>query len=1420
MVDAARNTAWDLGKQPNNYRSNYPTQEWARRCDRALYRYEATRAVIASRWGWLEAQIADVECKIHQHARAHVRLRHLNRYNTSALSDHSTASRTSTNPVLVNRPAYTCVTRANINGINSGLSINGATSTHAKSAAGGASDSNKTGLANCGNDADMPRKRSNLSNNGNVPRLNTSNTNDACPKRVNDSTGSQSNPNIDTGGSCNYTSDTTGPRLHTKDSTTQLGAQNEACSSRASSCAPISSPPESNSDDGCARTKGLRWHRKRRWIRVGNIFEHGRGRAKEECIQSDVVNHLVIQPTLSVSCRCVAPLQCVMCTTLKARCNVPRSGALYSNTCNNTRNSSSNNNSNNLSQVNGMQTPMKKALSSASLSPSPTQPLRSSLSPLQFTLPRCSGPYSSSLLPPSVNSFPHISRISSEAAGLHTGGSANRATDSSTHRGGNTSLRSMDTSSDDSANGTTLLCKNAWYPRVAASSRLSLSTRRPQLLHERLASKDLGDHPLLSCNAEIPVNIRTESVLKSRSWYDKVASLVGASIDEVTDATSLSGAQASSLPGYCGLSSSSSRRHKSNNHHSDNNRRHRRHGDDAVADDELYTPHKSSAKKKKKSKDKMKQRSKDRDEKRKEKKKRAFKRKEKLEQKGRLTLRLRKSSVTGELVATPSNLPGSAQLYHHADHHVSSESGRGRGRHSLSFIPDDASSIQSSSRASSPSLPPHSPVESRSVLQLRYHPFNNDARLLSRNNATRPHSPADINQGSAFSPSPVVPRTPVTHSFVPGGRSRNNTSKSHLTLDRCLSSSAESGAAAGIAARRATVHSSLSTALNASTNITGPLSAPVLYPASSAVTVATSSATSGPTVTPAAAAAVALRIKQGAASYDIDNIVIPYNMASVTRVEHIEYKEIVTPKWREIDEPQPLPLDQTSCPVLEEDVCDTTVVARHEKSEELERLRFAAHLTTGGTRHGGNTRVRQRSTLVSATTAAGCNAGTSSTGTNTPDNPSSPHVDVSDLATPPATPLVLSEDSNHSSMSALHPGVTTDGVSTAATGDRGLIPDVRSCDANQDMGSAAVPSSDTDKAQGSYRGNKFHNDGGSKTDNPAEEPPSIDVSITSGTETATSPTAASISSMYSASEGSHELTSGVNINTASAVPSSSAATITTSAAPTSYAPGVSQNIPVMVSGPRKLRNATQTTTRLRTNSNNSIVNFIDDESNAREVSPYPIRKFPLSDSQFASMVQENSEVIPYPAIAAAHHPLLRSLDYDDLGEPSSDEHEHEADHVDDAGDTHTGKKRKLFESSVPSSVTEIDPKRRQKKISPDIVVQDVSGLGIVPSLSNLPIQLGTKSSRIVDESQFRSDRNVFSAVKKPSALVTFKDHLKKTNEGECGSEGRSSPLSEVTDSAAEDEMTGDFSDSSKPPDWTISATADSAGHCVMQVLRH
>ncbi|KAF2366911.1 Anoctamin dimerization domain [Trinorchestia longiramus] len=59
MVDAARNTAWDLGKQPNNYRSNYPTQEWARRF--------VPIAAFYSRWNVVE-QRRQVVAQLYQHS--------------------------------------------------------------------------------------------------------------------------------------------------------------------------------------------------------------------------------------------------------------------------------------------------------------------------------------------------------------------------------------------------------------------------------------------------------------------------------------------------------------------------------------------------------------------------------------------------------------------------------------------------------------------------------------------------------------------------------------------------------------------------------------------------------------------------------------------------------------------------------------------------------------------------------------------------------------------------------------------------------------------------------------------------------------------------------------------------------------------------------------------------------------------------------------------------------------------------------------------------------------------------------------------------------------------------------------------------------------------------------------------------------
>ncbi|KAK7072624.1 PEHE, partial [Halocaridina rubra] len=141
-------------------------------------------------------------------------------------------------------------------------------------------------------------------------------------------------------------------------------------------------------------------------------------------------------------------------------------------------------------------------------------------------------------------------------------------------------------------------------------------------------------------------------------------------------------------------------------------------------------------------------------------------------------------------------------------------------------------------------------------------------------------------------------------------------------------------------------------------------------------------------------------------SYDIDNIVIPYSMAASTRVEKLEYKEIPTPKWRIV------PLipnnvhwasSNTSHEEEEEDVSEEAVLARHSRSEEMERKKFLQYL---------HMQVTSRSTRSRRT---------DSSGTNTPDHPLSPRPadpasdTISPMATPPATPLAPSEDSNQSS---------------------------------------------------------------------------------------------------------------------------------------------------------------------------------------------------------------------------------------------------------------------------------------------------------------------------------------------------------------------------------------------------------------------
>ncbi|OTF74518.1 PEHE domain containing protein [Euroglyphus maynei] len=93
-------------------------------------------------------------------------------------------------------------------------------------------------------------------------------------------------------------------------------------------------------------------------------------------------------------------------------------------------------------------------------------------------------------------------------------------------------------------------------------------------------------------------------------------------------------------------------------------------------------------------------------------------------------------------------------------------------------------------------------------------------------------------------------------------------------------------------------------------------------------------------------------------AFDINNIVIPYSIAATTRVERLQYKEIVTPKWRLIEkyatqlpesgnvpeqENKNVKNGQTNNPVGEEDISDAAFQIRHLKCEHTERQRILSY---------------------------------------------------------------------------------------------------------------------------------------------------------------------------------------------------------------------------------------------------------------------------------------------------------------------------------------------------------------------------------------------------------------------------------------------------------------------------------------------
>ncbi|KAM9336135.1 KAT8 regulatory NSL complex subunit 1-like isoform 2-T2 [Symphorus nematophorus] len=82
-----------------------------------------------------------------------------------------------------------------------------------------------------------------------------------------------------------------------------------------------------------------------------------------------------------------------------------------------------------------------------------------------------------------------------------------------------------------------------------------------------------------------------------------------------------------------------------------------------------------------------------------------------------------------------------------------------------------------------------------------------------------------------------------------------------------------------------------------------------------------------------------IKRRRGESSFDINNIVIPMSVAATTRVEKLQYKEILTPSWRSVDIfSQPITEEENEREV--EDLTDAAFTQLHQPYEDQERSRW------------------------------------------------------------------------------------------------------------------------------------------------------------------------------------------------------------------------------------------------------------------------------------------------------------------------------------------------------------------------------------------------------------------------------------------------------------------------------------------------
>ncbi|XP_073345344.1 KAT8 regulatory NSL complex subunit 1 isoform X1 [Pagrus major] len=82
-----------------------------------------------------------------------------------------------------------------------------------------------------------------------------------------------------------------------------------------------------------------------------------------------------------------------------------------------------------------------------------------------------------------------------------------------------------------------------------------------------------------------------------------------------------------------------------------------------------------------------------------------------------------------------------------------------------------------------------------------------------------------------------------------------------------------------------------------------------------------------------------IKRRRGESSFDINNIVIPMSVAATTRVEKLQYKEILTPSWRSVDIFSQLITEEENEREVE-DLTDAAFTLLHQPYEDQERSRW------------------------------------------------------------------------------------------------------------------------------------------------------------------------------------------------------------------------------------------------------------------------------------------------------------------------------------------------------------------------------------------------------------------------------------------------------------------------------------------------